>query len=147
MKKNKCNEKMPVSVPLRFRPDTSTCLLDKGHGDMNHMSALSGDNWNLVFYWREWYNFLEWLVVNSIPPIVADTMVGGYNNYRSHLEVSENSLKVRPQNTSPCGFRFYNFHSLFSHREFILTGVVDTYRTSDRLAYGAFLNRTYAFRR
>ena len=49
----KCNQKMPDNIPLRFRPDSNTCLLDKDHEDINHMSALSGDNWNLVFYWRE----------------------------------------------------------------------------------------------
>tara|TARA_R100000687_G_C6323584_1_gene106184 strand:+ start:326 stop:490 length:165 start_codon:yes stop_codon:yes gene_type:complete len=51
--KNKCNQKMPDKIPLRFRPDSNTCLLDKDHEDINHMSALSGDKWNLVFYWRE----------------------------------------------------------------------------------------------
>tara|TARA_Y100001951_G_C11186721_1_gene209100 strand:+ start:135 stop:350 length:216 start_codon:yes stop_codon:yes gene_type:complete len=52
-KEFKCNQIMPDNIPLRFRPDTNQCALTKGHTDINHMTALGGDNWNLVFYWRQ----------------------------------------------------------------------------------------------
>ena len=49
---SKCGKEMPLDIPLRFRPETSKCVLDKDHYDINHMSAIGGKQWDIVFYWR-----------------------------------------------------------------------------------------------
>ena len=48
----RCNAEMPMDIPLRFRPETSKCVLENGHYETSHMTALTGNNWNIVFYWR-----------------------------------------------------------------------------------------------